>query len=169
MLAWPGERPGGLLGAFGARVIWAVLWLAMAWLWLASNQSANATRNAIAGAPSGVGWLGSVQHVVARAASGHGAGIAIVMASLSVTIGLSVALGWQAKLFLFLAIILNLGYWVIGQGFGGILTETATDPNTAPLVVLLAIALFPLVDTALWERMPSRRLSSYRAVPRTDP
>ncbi|MBV8999617.1 MAG: hypothetical protein JO304_11180 [Solirubrobacterales bacterium] len=107
--------------------------------------------------------------MVARAASGHGAGIAIVMASLSVTIGLSVALGWQAKLFLFLAIILNLGYWVIGQGFGGILTETATDPNTAPLVVLLAIALFPLVDTALWERMPSRRLSSYRAVPRTDP
>ncbi|MGH2871409.1 MAG: hypothetical protein ACRDL5_02995, partial [Solirubrobacteraceae bacterium] len=33
-LAWPNDRPGGLLGASGARIAWAALWLVFAWLWL---------------------------------------------------------------------------------------------------------------------------------------
>ena len=44
LLVWPNGRPGGLLGVRGARAMWLVLWLVMAWLWLlAPSSSANAT------------------------------------------------------------------------------------------------------------------------------
>jgi len=44
--------------------------------------------------------------------------------------------------------VLSLSYWVLGQGFGGILTGTATDPNSGPLFVLLAAILYPLARNA---------------------
>jgi hypothetical protein len=145
LLVWPGERPGGLLGVRGARAAWATLWLVMAWTWLlAANSSANATTNAITSAPGG-GWLHSLQSNVASASRGHGLVIAIVLALLSAAIGVAVWRNWQPKPFLALAIELNLVYWVVGQGFGGIFyTGSATDPNAGPLFVLLALVLYSL-------------------------
>jgi hypothetical protein len=145
LLVWPGERTGGLLGARGARTAWAALWLVMAWSWLlAPNSSANATTNAIMSAPGG-GWLHSLQSSVASSAKGHGLLIALVLALLSAVIGLAVATNWRPLPFLALAIVLNVGYWVIGQGFGGIFyTNSATDPNAGPLFVLLALVVLSL-------------------------
>ena len=34
-------------------------------------------------------------------------------------------------------------FWVSGQGLGGIFTGSGTDPNTGPLIVLLALAMVP--------------------------
>ena len=73
--------------------------------------------------------------------------IAFVVAAVSVAIGIAVAVGWQARRFLWLAIYLNVIYWVIGQGFGGIQTGTGTDPNAGPLFILLACTLFPFLPT----------------------
>jgi hypothetical protein len=142
LLVWPGERTGGLLGARGARTAWATLWLVMAWSWLlAPNSSANATTNAIMSSPGG-GWLHSLQSSVASGANGHGLVIAVVLAFLSAAIGLAVAKNWRPTPFLALAIGLNVAYWVIGQGFGGIFyTNSATDPNSGPLFVLLALVM----------------------------
>jgi hypothetical protein len=146
LLVWPTQRPGGLLGLRGARTTWAALWLVMAWLWLlAPNSTADATSGAINSAPSGAGWLSSLQHSVATAAAGHGLPIAIVLAGVSAAIGVTVGMNWHAKTFLALGVILNLAYWVLGQGFGGILTGSATDPNAGPLFMLLAFAMYPLV------------------------
>jgi hypothetical protein len=44
-----------------------------------------------------------------------------------------------------LAVVLNLIYWVVGQGFGGIFQGGATDPNAGLLFVVLAYALYTLV------------------------
>lgn len=63
------------------------------------------------------------------------------MAVLSVAIGLGVAIDWHPKAFLALAVVLNLAYCVLGQGFGGILTGSATDPNAGVLFILLAAGL----------------------------
>jgi hypothetical protein len=145
LLVWPGERTGGLLGARGARTAWATLWLVMAWSWLlAPNSSANATTNAIMSAPGG-GWLHSLQSSVASGAKGHGLVIALVLALLSAAIGVAVATNWRPVPFLALAIVLNVGYWVIGQGFGGIFyTNSATDPNAGLLFILLALVFLSL-------------------------
>jgi hypothetical protein len=145
LLVWPTQRPGGLLGPRGARTTWAVLWLVMAWLWLiAPNSTANATSGAISNAPAGAGWLSSLQHSVATAAGGHGLPIAIVLAGVSAAIAVTVAMNWHPRTFLALGVILNLAYWVLGQGFGGILTGSGTDPNAGPLFILLAFGMYSL-------------------------
>jgi hypothetical protein len=147
LVVWPTARAGGLLGVRGARIMWASLWLVMAWLWLLeANSSANATRGAIDAAPSGMVWLTELQNWVAGGAWGNGLAIALVAALASAAIGVAVAADWRAKTFLVLAIVLNLVYWVLGQGFGGIFAGGATDPNSGPLFILLAFALYPLVE-----------------------
>ena len=144
-VVWPNGRPGGLFGARGARALWAALWLVMAWLWLVEAGGSSGITNSINAAPSGMSWLSSVQDWFANAAKGDGVAIAIVLAALSAAIGVAVVVGWRPKVFLWLAIGLNLLYWVVGQGFGGIPNGGATDPNAGPLFVLLACAMFPLV------------------------
>jgi hypothetical protein len=146
LLVWPTKRAGGLLGLRGARITWATLWLVMAWLWLlAPNSAANATSSAIRNAPSGAGWLSSLHHSVASAAGGHGVAIAILLAGVSAAIGVAVAINWHPRTFLGLGAILNLAYWVLGQGFGGILTGSGTDPNAGLLFIMLAGAMYSLV------------------------
>jgi hypothetical protein len=145
LIAWPNLRFGGLLGPRGAKTTWAVLWLLMAWLWLeAGSSSANATTNAINAAPSGMSWLSTVQNAAAKAARGDGLVIALVLALVSAVIGVGVATDWRPRTLLSLAIVLNLAYWVFGQGFGGIFQGGATDPNAGVLFCVLAYALYPL-------------------------
>jgi hypothetical protein len=145
LIVWPGSRPGGLIGATGARVAWTVLWVLMAWLWLeAPNSAANATSNAINAAPSGMSWLSTVQNWAAGEAAGHGLAIALVMAAASVAIGVCVAAGWRPRLFLGLSIGVSLALWVFGQGFGGIFQGKGTDPNAGPLFVLFAVVMWSL-------------------------
>lgn len=159
LIVWPGERPGGLLGVRGARVAWGAIWVLMAWLWLeAPSSSANAITNAINAAPSGMSWLSTVQDWVANGAKGNGLPIALALAALSIAIGISVAVNWRAKTFLVLAIILNLAYWVVGQGFGGIFQGGATDPNAGLLFVVFACAMYTLVPY----EVPSRSTSTER-------
>lgn len=144
LILWP--RPvGGLLGRRGALVAWTILWLGSAALWLLPvNRAADAVHNQIADAPSGTGWLSSIESSVANAASGHGLAIAIVAAALSVAVGLASLNDRSAGLSLILAVLLGVGYFVVGQGLGGIFTGSGTDPGTGPLLVLLALAFYAI-------------------------
>jgi hypothetical protein len=149
LLVWPNDRPGGLLGSRGAKTAWAVLWLVMAWLWLlGANSSAGASHDAINAAPSGMSWLSTVQDWVANAAQGNGEVIALVLALVSAVIGIGVAVGWRVRPLILLAIVLNLAYWVLGQGFGGIFMGNATDPNAGLPFVLLALAVAAAISPA---------------------
>ena len=144
-IVWPTARPAGLLGVQGARIAWGAVWVLMAWLWLeAPSSSANAISGAINAAPSGMSWLSTVQLWAAHGANGNGLPIAIILAFISIAIGLSVALGWHPKPFLAAAVVLNLAYWVLGQGFGGIFQGGATDPNAGLLFVVFAYAMYAL-------------------------
>jgi hypothetical protein len=99
----------------------------------------------INGAPSGMSWLSSVQNWFADRAQGNGEVIALILAVVTAAIGIAVAKNWHPRKFLIAAIVLNLLYWVVGQGFGGIFEGGATDPNAGPLFALLAVALYALV------------------------
>ena len=48
-----------------------------------------------------------------------------------------------ARLTLVLAVALSLIIWVVGQGFGDVFSGSGTDPNTGPLLILLAAAFWP--------------------------
>jgi spore coat protein A, manganese oxidase len=145
LVAWPNGRVGGLLGDRGTRVTWAVLWAVMGWLWLLpANSGSNSVSNAIASVPTGIGWLTTALAHVVQVTQGRGEVIALVCGGLSVLIGCAVGFRRHARAFLWTAIVLNILYWVVGQGFGGIATGNATDVDTAPLFILLACALFTL-------------------------
>lgn len=145
-MAWPCERPGGLLGVRGSRLAWGALWLVMAWLWLGpAGSSPNGVSEAIGGAPSGIGWLTSVKDWFSTATAGHGLLVGLALGAVSAVIGVAVARNWRARDFLILSVALNLAYWILGQGLGGLFAGGATDPNAAPVFMLLAFALYALV------------------------
>jgi len=161
-LAWPSRKVGtdspAIAGGRGDRsltttttrgeglpgqVLWAVLWLGSAAMLLApANRAAQSIRTQILGAASGEpGWLASFLRTVAGATNGHGVAIALGLAIASLAIGIGVFIPRARKPALVLGAVLSLGYWVVGQAFGGILTGTGTDPNAGPLFVLFALAL----------------------------
>jgi hypothetical protein len=74
-----------------------------------------------------------------------GVPLAILLSAASAAIGVAVYRNWRARQFLIAAAALNVIYWVLGQGFGGIFTGQGTDPNAGPLFVLLAFALYSLI------------------------
>ncbi len=147
LLVWPSATPGGILTPRGAKTMWATLWLIQAYLWLIpESANNNATSQMLTSTPSGIGPLNSFQHTLASAFSGAGLVVALVLAALSATIGVAVACGWRARPWLYVAIALNLIYWVIPQGLGGVFAGGATDLNAGPLFVLLAVAMLPVVS-----------------------
>jgi hypothetical protein len=146
VLVWPSDRVGGLLDGRGARIMWASLWLVMAWLWLGPASSGpHSIANVLEEGGSGMGWLTSLQSWVAGWAGGAGLVIALVFAILSAAIAIGVATDHWARPLLWVSIAMNLVLWVVGQSFGEMFAGGATDPNAGPLFILLAVAMFPVV------------------------
>jgi hypothetical protein len=135
----------GPLGERGGKTIWAVVWSGMGILWLLpANRAGGSVSSAIGGAVSGEpSWLAHVQLSVAHAL-GHGGGtVAVACAALSFVIGLGPLVSRHTTIFLVAGAALALDYWMFGEAFGQLFTGDATDPNTGPLLVLLALALYP--------------------------
>ena len=161
LIAWPNGRPGGLLGVRGTRVMWATLWMLMAVLWLLqSSSSANAIHDAINAAPSGMSWLSSLQDGFATVTKGNGLIFALIFSALSAVVAIGVGFNRDAKRLLILSAVVNALYWLVGQGFGGIFQGGATDPNAAPLFILMAYAVYQLVPYELHTTMTTTPGSS---------
>jgi hypothetical protein len=73
------------------------------------------------------------------------AGLAIllsaVLAAAYAWIGLAVFSARSRRAALFAGVGASLVFWVLCQGFGGMSTGAATDPGSAPAVILLALAI----------------------------
>ena len=166
LLVWPRtERPAadlavsgpataeGPLGASGGKAVWAVVWSGMGLLWLLpANRVAGAVARTISAAATGQpGWLAHLQLSVAHAV-GRGGSVAGACAAASLVIGLGPLLWRHTTVFLVAGSALALGYWLVGEAFGQPFSGIATDPNTGPLLVLLALALYP-------NRAPSRSVA----------
>ncbi len=157
LLVWPtskaeGRSPADLgpLGDRGGLYAWSGLWALSAGLWLVNvNRAGGATHEMIkAMAASSPHWLAKFQNSVGSHTQGHGTTIAVVLAILSVAVAVGVwtPLRWPA---LAVGIVISLAYWVLGQDLGGpFWTEGATDFNSGPLFVLLAVTLFPVAQFA---------------------
>jgi hypothetical protein len=80
-------------------------------------------------------------------------GIAVAVACLAVGFGAFLGAGFGAflgrmpRLFLSLGAVIALAGWVGMQNLGGILTGSATDVGTGPVLILLALAFWPLART----------------------
>ena len=131
---------GSLLGR-RARVAWFVLWATMAGLMLAAPASSSSLT-------AGGGTRAAVVTI------GFAAAFALAAVGLLVPV--------TARPALVLAVIAAVALWVAGEDFGGIFSGSGTDPNTGPLLVLIALAFWPYPRSATAfifssvARMPSR-------------
>jgi hypothetical protein len=153
VLLWPTDRDGPFeaarpFGARAARLIWLILWGGLAWFAIgpAASRASQGVHNMIAAMGSGEpGWLASLDRNAANLVAGHGLTVAIILA---VALGL-VAAGVflpvpGARAALVLAGLIAVVIWVVGENFGAILSGSGTDPNTGPLLMLLAAAYWPV-------------------------
>jgi hypothetical protein len=141
--AWPSDRPV----ASWLLVAWAAVWVGGAVLQLLPAQrtalglgsnldmAAMMSPGVLARPESQVAsWLGALPAGVATL-------VAFTLAALQAFVGVAALAGrrWRT-IALRLGAVLAVVLWVFCQGFGGLSTGTATDPSTAPLLVLMAFA-----------------------------
>jgi hypothetical protein len=156
----------GLGGVITPLVVWSGYWILAALLFVfPANRTQTSISSAITGmAPGTPEWYSHFLTSFGHAFSSVGTQSAWVLAIVSLVIGLGPLVVWRPGIFLAAGGLLSVLMWVTGQGFlGGVLTGSGTDPNTGPLVVLLALAMTPTVLSLspTW-RSPIAALLSYR-------
>jgi hypothetical protein len=152
VLLWPAARyrpspfvAGRAVGTGPARLLWLVLWGSLGYLALQpavrAPQALSASASAMAsGQP---GWLAATDSDLGRLLSHQGLTASIILAAVLVTIALGIYLPSPAvRAVLILAVIAAVAIWV-AQGLGGVFSGSGTDPNSGPLLVLLAAAYWP--------------------------
>jgi hypothetical protein len=166
VLLWPASRPSAsppfvaarAVGERAAKALWLVLWLSLAYFAL---TPANRAPGALSGALTDVGdgepgWLAGLGKGAASLVAGRGLGAAVILAVAFVLIAAGVFLPRAgARAAVVLAIVVAALIWVIGQAFGMILATGATDPNSGPLLILLALAYWPVAASPGPARAPS--------------
>lgn len=154
VLLWPTDRSAAVpfeaarfVGAHTARALWLVLWGSFVYFTFASgNDAPGALAGQITDMADGQpAWLSWIINHAANLTNGRDLGISIVLGVLFAGIGVAVYLpwprvrrGWLVAVLVFSAVI-----WVVVQAFGGVFMGMATDPNTGPLLALVALAYWP--------------------------
>jgi len=152
VLLWPSEGSNSpflaarTVGLRAARAIWVGLWGLLAILSLVgSGRSPQALHDLVAGMNHGQpGWLAHIDRVSESFFLHHGTPAAFLLAIVCLIVAAGVFLPPQgAQVTLVLAIAVFAVIWVAVQNFGGILAGGATDPNSGPLVIVLALIYWP--------------------------
>ena len=162
VLLWPADRAAPApftaaraVGARAARVLWLVLWLSLAWFALQpANRAPQALHDTITGMAGGEpGWLAAIENHAAALAAGQGLAASIALGTAFMLIAIGVYLPARAaRTTLVLAVVMAAVIWVIGEAFGMILAGGATDPNSGPLLALLAVAYWPAKTMTGYEK-----------------
>jgi hypothetical protein len=154
VLLWPSGRPGvtatcvaaRTVGAPAARLLWLVLWGSLAYFALTpANRAPQALHDMIVAMTGGEpGWVTGLETQAAAVLDNRGLAVSVVLAVALTVIAAGVFLPAPlARCALVLAVVTAAFIWVFGEAFGQILTGGATDPNSAPLLALLALAYWP--------------------------
>jgi hypothetical protein len=154
VLLWPSpgsDRPfvaARTVGERAAKTIWAVIWVLLALLSVVgSGRSPRALHDFVAGLDSGEpGWLAHIDRSTESLFLHHGTTMAILLAIVCLVVAAGVFMPPKVtQLTVVLAVSVFALIWVAVQNFGGILAGGATDPNAAPLVILIALLYWPPV------------------------
>jgi hypothetical protein len=158
LLVWPRESEpepdsgsasvaaGGLLGATGARVMWAAFWLIAArFTLLGANRSPSGLGSAVSGMAAGEPQVikDYDNHIATGLLNGHGTEISILLALLFAFVGLAVFIPRLVRPAVITAVVLGALIWVV-EDFGAVFTSQGTDPNSGLLLIILAACYWPL-------------------------
>jgi hypothetical protein len=153
VLLWPADRGGAdpfiaarAVGARVARALWLVLWLSLAYFaLLPGSRAPQGLHDMIAGMEAGEpGWVATLLRAGAAIVSHQGLAASIILAVVLAGIAVGVYLPPSAlRATLVLAVVVAAVFWVFGEAFGGILACGASDPDSGPLLALLALSYWP--------------------------
>jgi hypothetical protein len=135
-----------------ARIIWVAFWSVMALLFLiGSGRQPRVLQGLVTTMESGEpGWLAHIDRFSAAFMLHHGTAAAIVMAALCCVAAFAIYLpAAYTQAAIALIVVAFTLIWILIQNFGGILAGGATDPNSGPLVILFALAYWPITHTRL--------------------
>jgi len=140
LAAWPRSDPSHEAPARWLPLAWAVLWVGGAIFQALPGQN---TGTAVAGAiNSGApGWPGRLDASVAGWTTRHGTLVVVALVVAEALIGLGALYRKSRGPAVAAGFLLALAIWVVGQDLGLLYTGQATDPNTAPIIALMAIAI----------------------------
>jgi len=155
----------GIGGAVTPLVVWCGYWsLAAVLFLLPDNRTPTSVASAITGMSSGE--PSAYSHFLNTFGNHFGSGgvwTTWLLAIGSLVVGFGPLVFRRPTPFLAAGGLLAVFFWVSGQGLGGIFTGSGTDPNSGPLIVLLALAMVPaaLPDPASWVSPFSTALFRY--------
>ncbi len=170
VLLWPShgsDRPfvaARTVGLGAAKAIWSAVWVLLAVLAVVgSGRSPQALHWVVADLDNGQpGWLAHLDRSSESLFLHHGTAVAILLAAVCLFIAVGVYLPTpvtQATVVLAVAVFAVI--WVAAQNLGGVLAGGATDPNSGPLVILLALLYWPLGTTQTSTvRIPGRAVTT---------
>jgi hypothetical protein len=183
LMAWPhsanSQREGATTGLSGLAsspaaqgiggvrtplIMWSGYWGLAALLFLfPANRARTSLSSTITGmAPGTPQWYSHFLTSFGNALASIGTQSTWVLAIVCLVIGVGPLVARRPGPFLFCGGLLSFVMWLTGQGFlGGVLTGSGTDPNTGPLVILLAFAMVPTVEAELvtWRQVVANMLS----------
>lgn len=158
VVLWPVRSAGSApfaaaraIGAGSAKIVWSALWGLLALLaLLGTGRSPSGVRDVITSVDSGEpGWLAAIDRHAASTVGANGLTAAIVLCLVCLAVGAGVYFSPRVtKATLTVAIVVSLVIWVVTENFGMILASGATDPNSGPLLALLALSYWPVVRMA---------------------
>ena len=158
-LAWLRGGRSDVRPAAWLALTWAALWALGAILQgLPVNDSGAATGSAISGGAGAVpGWLATFDTSVGAWFTHHG-GVVYVLIAVEALIGLAALFPKTLRFSAAAGIVLAAATWLVPENFGQIPGGQATDPNSAPLIALMGIALIASGGLSIrWPLRPGRR------------
>jgi len=153
VLLWPTDRTGAseavrFVGTRAAQIVWLVLWGLLAVLsFLPHNTAADSISTTISSNVSGTPlWYTWLLNHAATWTAGRGAEVSITLGVLLALVALSVLAEDRrvVRAGLVLAIVLSALIWVFGEGLGMPFMGMATDPDTGPVLAIIAIVFWPV-------------------------
>jgi hypothetical protein len=166
LAAWPGRDPAQEAPARWLPLVWAVVWVGGAVFQALPGQN---TGTAVAGAiTGGPGWLGRLDVSVARWTTHHGTFVVVALVVAEALIGLGALYRRTRVPAIAAGFVLALAIWVVWQDVGQLYSGQATDPNTAPIIALLAIAVLGVHRARVGARVGARGVHKTARVARRD-
>ena len=179
LMAWPrparnldwSDEPVGIASSAAAQgigrsitplAVWAgYWWLAAVLFLLPHNRTTTSVSSAIVGMADGQpGWYAHFLTDLGNFFNTSGTETAWILALVSVAIGLGPLVVRRPGPVLAVGAFLAFLMWIAGQGLvGNIFTGNDTDPNSGPMVIVLAAAMVPTVAAVRGEwRSPAAEL-----------
>jgi hypothetical protein len=153
ILLWPAARiprrqptspaTSGPLGPSGAHFLWLTLWGSFCYfLLLPPNREPGAVSQIFSVTDGQPGWITAIMNALSSLAGQRGIEISVALAVLCAVAATGVLVSRLVRPAVAIAAALGLLFW-IAEGLGGIFTGQGTDPNTGPLLILLAACFWP--------------------------